>query len=266
MQKNRLTAVLSSVIVAASVLAGCGSTESKPAPQAADTNAPFALSMGFQQVGDIPDNDNDVQKAIEKYTNTKLSIQWIPDANYDEKINVMIASNELPQMVKVKQTPSVIGALQSGQFWEIGPYLKDYKNLSAVNKIYYENIAVDGKIYGIPNFRDIGRAGIIYRKDWLDAMAMKVPATMDEWYTALKAMTLNDPDKNGKNDTFGTVLYKTFNGGTSSMLTRMAVSQGAPNQWAVDGGGKFTPSFTTAPYFDVLKLFRRLYAEKLINL
>ncbi|UUZ85240.1 extracellular solute-binding protein [Paenibacillus sp. P26] len=226
---------------------------------------PFPLSIGLTQVGDIPKQGNDVETAIEKYTGTKLQIQWIPGSAYDDKINVMIASSESPMLVKVRYVPTIMNAIKSDYFWEIGPYLKDYKNLSAQNPQFYENISVDGKIYGVPLFRDLGRSVIHYRKDWFDAAGLKSPKTLDEWYEVIKALTLNDPDKNGKNDTYGIVLDKRYNQDADSMLTRFSVMTGGPNKWAVDAGGNFTPEFTTQPFNDVLKLFRRLYQEKLIN-
>ncbi|MCZ8511039.1 extracellular solute-binding protein [Paenibacillus filicis] len=273
MNFNRLMAGLSALFITAGVLAGCsgsGQTPGKPGTEgsgkpAQEDKTPLEVSMALVQVGDIPAKGNAVEQAIEKYTNTKLDIQWIPNSAYDEKINVMIASGELPKIVKVNYVPTVINAIQEGLFWEVGPMLKDYKNLSAQNPQYYQNIAVEGKIYGIPLYREIGRAAVIYRKDWFDSMNLKVPKTLDEWYNVLKALTLNDPDKNGKNDTYGMMLNKKYNEGDSALLTKMAIPQGGVNRWGVDNNGKFMPEFLTPQFKDVLNLFRRLYAEKLIN-
>jgi putative aldouronate transport system substrate-binding protein len=41
------------------------------------------------------------------------------------------------------------------------------------------------------------------RKDWLDAVGMKMPTTTDELFNVLVAFTTKDPDGNGKNDTYG---------------------------------------------------------------
>ncbi|UUZ83406.1 extracellular solute-binding protein [Paenibacillus sp. P26] len=220
--------------------------------------------MALRQTGDIPAAGNDVEQVIEKYTNIKLKIQWIPQAAFNDKINIMIASNDMPKIMKVNYVPAVINAIKADVFWEVGPYLKDYKNLAAQNPQYYDNIQVDGKVYGIPNYRDIGRAAVVYRKDWFDAMGLKPPTTMDEWYTVLKALATGDPDKNGKNDTYGTALFKGYNDGTRPVLTRMAVSIGGVNRWGVENG-KFTPEFMTPQFMEVLKLFRKLFEEKLIN-
>lgn len=61
------------------------------------------------------------------------------------------------------------------------------------------------------------------------------------------------------------VLEKRYNQDVSSLLTRISVSQGGPNKWQVENG-QFTPEFMTEPFYETLKLFRRLYHENLINM
>jgi putative aldouronate transport system substrate-binding protein len=111
----------------------------------------------------------------------------------------------------------------------------------------------------------MGRAIVSYRKDWLDAAGLKEPVTLDDWYEIIRYSTEEDPDGNGKRDTYGMMLDKGYNQGTASTLTRLAVSQGAPNKWGIDEQGNFYPEFESEQFFEVMKLFRRLYEEKLIN-
>jgi putative aldouronate transport system substrate-binding protein len=235
------------------------------APATATAQAPLNLTIAISQVGDIPAKGNVVEQTIEKLTNTKLDIQWIPSTAYNDKINVMLASNEMPKLLRVVQGPTVVNAIESQLFWEVGPHLKDYKNLSAQNPQFFQNIAVEGKIYGVPLYRNMGRGAYVYRKDWMDALNLQLPKTMDDWYNVVKALTLNDPDKNGKNDTYGIVLNKKYNEGVASWLTRFAVMMGGVNKWSVDKDNNFTPEHETKEFMDVLNLFRKLYAEKLIN-
>ncbi|CAG7639135.1 Lipoprotein LipO [Paenibacillus solanacearum] len=262
---KKTTVILAATLAAAASVAGCGAKPQDSATGGAQSTGPLNISMAVTQVGDIPAKDSPVQQMIEKYTNAKLDIQWIPNSAYNDKINVMIASSDMPKMVKVQYNPNIVSSLRSDLFWEVGPYLKEFKNLSAQNPIFFNNISVDGKIYGVPNFSDIGRASVVFRKDWLDSLGLKLPTTVDEWYNVTKAMTLNDPDKNGKNDTYGLMLFKKYNEGQYSLTTRLATSLGAPNKWSVDKDGNFTPEFMTKEYSDTLKLLKRLYDEKLIN-
>ncbi|TYP78981.1 extracellular solute-binding protein [Paenibacillus methanolicus] len=275
---KKITLVLGSALLASTVLTAC-SSDTNNNGQAANGNAPatgnnqapaqeekpYEITFASHLPGETPAEDNPFEQALEKYTNTELTMQWIPNSGYDDKINVMIASDELPTIVKVSYVPNIISTMQNDIFWEIGPYLKDYKNLAAQPETYYNNIKVDGKIYGIPVFRPVGRAVLHYRKDWFDAKSLTVPKTLDEWYNVMKAVAEGDPDQNGKRDTYGMMLDKNYNQGTASMLTRLSVSQGGPNKWKVDDQGHFTPEFMTDEFFNTMKLFRRLYEEKLIN-
>ncbi|TYP78978.1 extracellular solute-binding protein [Paenibacillus methanolicus] len=257
----------SPVLLALMLLAG---TVSSCAPFSADEAEPGAetlyLSIGASLVGELPPNNNEVERAIEAYTNTDLQIQWIPLSAYDDKVRLMIASGELPKLIKLGNSPTYLASLKAGQFWEIGPMLKDYPNLTSPDPRYYDHIAVGGKIYGIPLFRDLGRAVIQYRKDWFERLGLSAPVTLEDWYRVIRALTLEDPDGNGKNDTYGMVLEKRYNQDVSSLLTRISVSQGGPNKWQAEDDGRFTPEFMTEPFLETMKLFRRLYEEKLINL
>ena len=170
-----------------------------------------------------------------------------------QQVKLMIASGELPKLIKLDYAPTIIATLKAGQFWELGPLLKDYRNLSAPSPLYYDNISVDGKIYGIPLFRELGRASVQYRKDWFDKLGLEPPVTLDDWYKVVRALSLSDPDGNGVNDTYGMALDKQYNQEIYSTLTRIAVSQGAPAKWMVEDG-RFNPDFMTEPYFETMKL------------
>ncbi len=249
-------------ILALFTAAGCAAPQSKQNHGAVQGRP--VISLVVNQVGETPAKDNLLEQAMEEYTHTELQIQWVPFSAYDEKLKVMIASGELPKLVKLIYTSTIISTLKSGQFWDIGPYLKDYKNLSAVDTRYYDNIRVGGKLYGVPLYRDLGRASIHYRKDWFDRLGLQLPVTIEDWYTVIKALTKDDPDGNGKDDTYGLILEKRYNQGVSSTLTRIVVSQGGPNTWQVTDG-TFTPDFMTELFFEALQLFRRLYEEGLLN-
>ncbi|TDF93877.1 extracellular solute-binding protein [Paenibacillus piri] len=267
MKHKKWIATMGSITMAMGFLAACGGEQPAKSGAAEGSNAgavkedttPLDLTIVVKQVGDIPAKGNAIEQALEKGTNTKLNFQWVPASTYDEKINVMIASNELPKILMVNYVPTVINAIQGDQFWEVGPLLKNYKNLAAQNPQYYENIKVDGKLYGIPQYREIARPANIYRKDTFDALGLKMPKTLDEWYNVSKTL------KTVKNDAYAFMLDKKYNEGQNSVLTRMAVSQGGVNRWGADSNGKLTPEFLTPQFMDVLKLFKRLYAEKLIN-
>jgi putative aldouronate transport system substrate-binding protein len=164
-------------------------------------------------------------------------------------------------MIENNRAGNILSATKAGAFWEVGKYMKDYPNLSKANPDIMKNVSVDGKVYGIYRKRAVARNGIIYRKDWLDNLGMKKPKTIDDVYEMLKAFTLKDPDKNGKNDTFG---YS-----ESSKLPYASTGEifawfGSPNRWGL-ADGKLVPDFMTPEYMNALKYLQKMYSEKLMN-
>jgi putative aldouronate transport system substrate-binding protein len=253
------------MVGASALLAGCGSDKSPAASgkgnNTAENKGPLKLSIMTLMYAEPPKADSEVQKKIEEFTNTKLDISWVPNSSYKEKVNVTIASGELPKalLVQNNKDSNILSAVRSGVFWEIGPYLNDYPNLSKMNKSVFDNIKVDGKIYGLYRARDLSTYGIIFRSDWLKSLGLTEPKTIDELYNVLKAFTLNDPDKNGKQDTVGLTEEKTMDG-----FNVVASFLGAPNGWEVKDG-KLSPDFLTPEYFEAMKFYKKLYDEKLIK-
>ncbi|SFL99402.1 putative aldouronate transport system substrate-binding protein [Paenibacillus sp. 1_12] len=250
------------------VLVGCSAGQTATvqpkdggAAPVADTPLKELSIMTQYSTPEPPKPDNVALVEMEKYTGTKLNITWVPSTAYIDKVNVTLSSNALPQVLMVTdhKSPSLVSSARSGMFWEVGPYLKDYPNLSKKLPAVTKNASVDGKLYGIYRGRVLGRYGVVYRKDWLDNLGLKEPKTIDEYYEVLKAFTTMDPDKNGKNDTVGLVLDK------ASLDTKDFFTwYGAPNGWEYKDG-KITPDFMTNEYLDALNFLKKLYNEKLMN-
>lgn len=226
-----------------------------------ETNEPFKISIMLTSYTQKPmDHNSPVWKAIELYTNSTLDILWVPNSVYEDKLDITLASGDLPTLLLVpSKTASVINAARNGAFWDLSPYINDYSNLSQANPVVLKNTSIDGKIYGIYRSRKIGRNGISFRSDWLDNVGMKEPETIDDFYEMLKAFTYNDPDGNGMDDTYGMMITK-WNGPWDIMQTWF----GAPNKWKIENG-QIIADFMTEEYMDALRFFKRIYEEGLIN-
>ncbi|AFH63321.2 extracellular solute-binding protein [Paenibacillus caseinilyticus] len=276
MMKSQMKKKLSLASAAALVmtgLAGCadsGGPEAQPAqPSTAaeqQNSAPLALSIMIPSFNtNFPKDGTPVLAEIEKRTNTKIHLEWVPNSSYGDKFNITLASGRLPILMYVPDVKgsSFVNAVESGAFWEVGPYLKDYKNLSQANPIILKNSSIGGKNYGIYRTRALGRNGINYRKDWLEQVGLQPPKTIDDFYHMLKAFKEKDPDKNGKNDTYGMVLVK-WTGQNAYGFDTIKLWFGAPNKWGVVDG-KLVPEHETPEYLEALKFMRKLHEEKLIN-
>ncbi|KAB8139314.1 extracellular solute-binding protein [Gracilibacillus oryzae] len=208
-----------------------------------------------------PTDDSPVLKAIEDYTNKDITMEWAPNSNIEDKFNITLSSGDLPHiMVVPNKSPSFISAVEDGAFWELGPYLKDYPNLSQANEIILNNSSINGDIYGIYRSRNLGRTGVIIRKDWLENLGLEEPKTIDEFYNMLKAFKEQDPDGDGQDDTYGLVVSK-YEGPWDVMQTWF----GVPNRWGEDENGELYPFFMDDNYVESLNFFKKLYDEGLVN-
>lgn len=252
----RTIAVITAIVSITASLGGCG----KKIPISNKEAFPITI-LTSAAAGNSVTPDSPVKQKVEELTNTKLDIDFVPSEAYSEKLNEVLASGKMPMVLYIKEnSPSVISAIRRGEFWDVTDYLKDYQYLSKANQIILDNMSVDGRVYGLYRKRDLGRYGYAYRKDWLDNLGMTEPTTVVEFYNMLTAFTHNDPDGNGKNDTYGmtaTTIDTTFN--------IFSVWNGAPNGWGHDESGNLVPAHLTEEYFETVRLFKQMADEGLIN-
>lgn len=274
--KSKLLQTVGAAALAAALAAGCagGGAENNAASPGTGTQAPAGTQIASKEPlpvkllipywnAEAPAADSEAIKKLQAHTNTKLDIAWVPAASYTDKLNALIASQNLPQVVYVlvgaNKQSGLVNAFRSGMFWEIGPYLKDYPNLSRIDPKLLAESSIDGKIYGIFKAFPQARDGIIYRKDWLDALNLKAPTTLEELNKVLEAFALQDPDKNGKKDTFGISSSSDVGG-----FNNYVVWNGGPNQWGVENG-KLVPAFLTEAYKKTLDQYKHFYEAGIIN-
>jgi putative aldouronate transport system substrate-binding protein len=215
MNQRRITrttgSVMAAIVALSAVLAGCAGAANQPQSTGtgqADgkTEAPLDVSIMTILLNPTPPaDDNVLKKAIEKATNSKMKIQWVSGNNYADKLNVTLASGDIPEMILVNDpfTSVFRNSVTQGAFWDVAPFIKDYPNLSSkISKTAWDLTKMqDGKNYGIPRPRPSeADSFFVIRKDWLDNLGLKVPTTTDELYEVMKAFAEKDPDKNGKND------------------------------------------------------------------
>ncbi|WP_159887782.1 extracellular solute-binding protein [Paenibacillus puerhi] len=260
-------ALLTTIALAMTACAG----KDQPAPQgngdagAGANQGPLQLTMMLPTYN--PEQmpaDSSVLKTLEEKTNTKLTVSWVPSSTYTDKLSATVASGELPKtFVALEPKASfIVNAARTGMFWEVGPYLKSYPNLSKMSDIVLKNVSIDGKVYGVYRERDLARFGLMIRQDWLTNLGLQAPKTIDELYTVLKAFATGDPDKNGKADTIG--LAVGMQGSNIAGFKDILVYMGGANEWELQDG-KLVPVHMTEAYLDTMKFYKKLYDEKIIN-
>ena len=217
-------------------------------PMAATAEEPLEIQMTVRLFDQVPDMTNDYWTRYQEITNTKLDVKWIPDADYATKLNLILASGDLPEVLVANcsnnlNNSAFLTAVKNGAFWDLTDILGDFSNYPNLR----DNVAPDawtlnrtfGRIYGIPQNVSKVQGAPIFRQDLFEEAGVALPTTMDEFITALQAVKAANPGMIGlvsKQDVF-----VNSDGG-------LACAFGADRPWFNEEGGlifrKLTPGYT----------------------
>ena len=194
---------------------------------------------------------------IEEQLGVRLKVEQVPEGGL-EKINVAVASGSLPDVV-VGGYPSY--SLSQWIEDQIIIPLDEYiDELPTIQKTVdsLPSTKIDGHYWGYPFLQQnqISNQNMIYRKDWLDKLGLQVPETLDEFYDVMVAFTQNDPDGNGKDDTYGL----TFLGSEDGTIIFQGAYGLRYSDWEVSDDGKIFPLFESEAFRQGL-----IYTKKLLN-
>jgi putative aldouronate transport system substrate-binding protein len=243
-------------------LTACGDDEGDSKAGNLDT-----LNVMATLFGTAPSPTGEIQTAVEKLIGKKLNVTWVPNADYKDKFTVTLASNNLPDvMVADEKNPNFVKTAEAGAFWDLTGKLDKYENLKPADERVAKNSSVNGKTYGIYRIRPIIRSAISIRKDWLEKVGLQPPKTIPDLYKVAKAFTEQDPDGNGKKDTYGLIIPKWPNStyGSASPYDAFETWYGAPNAWG-KRDGKYVPGFDTPEFLTAQKELKKWVSEGLVN-
>lgn len=173
------------------------------------------LGMTFPEGMD--ENDNRYLSYIEEQTGLDIQVNTPPTEVYDEKLDVIMSSGNLPDMLHAYEPVWFDNYVKQGALLPLddlidqyGPHLK-----AKIPPEVWDRVKYGGKIYAVPSLNEVTGIELMYaRKDWLDRLGLDPPETLDEYYEVIRAFAQDDPDGNGLQDTVG--LTFTANLGRSS--------------------------------------------------
>ncbi len=96
-----LLAVLLLVTAACSDSSSESSGDNEGSEEGSDGTFSFSM-MANLHTPEVPDEK--VLNKIEEVTSTDIEIQWVPDNNYEDRLNTAFATNSLPDAVFLKKT------------------------------------------------------------------------------------------------------------------------------------------------------------------
>ncbi|WP_191013860.1 ABC transporter substrate-binding protein [Treponema zioleckii] len=221
-------------------------------------------------VAPLPD-DSPIYKAVETQLGIKLKTVPLPvkKDEQNEKIIKAAKANSLPDFFMTNRD-ILVQLVKANQVARVE---KMYNVMPERTAKMYDTAAqnaskFDGLAYGLSQSGAIDRnEGILIRKDWLDNLALPIPVTTEDFFDVMMKFTFNDPDKNGKNDTYGFGAYLEINNREEGLGTRFAPFFGAFGVAGTFNASKNDPGLNIRKpaYFNALQYIQSIVAAKIID-
>ncbi|MGM0197715.1 extracellular solute-binding protein [Enterococcus sp. DIV1314a] len=207
-------------------LVACGTKENEiVSNESVDTtnnlygyDEPIILKVGWGFASDVtwkngegPEN-NDWTRVYEENGYKLETLYSVDSSQSNQKLTTAIASGNYPDIIAGSGN-DILKYAKTGVISDITDAYEKYA--SPELKAYYDGTPgsldsgkIDGKLYGLPQLENPWNNAMMLfvRQDWLDNLSLSAPTTIDELKEVALAFTKNDPDGNGKDDTYGLAL------------------------------------------------------------
>lgn len=233
---------------------------------------PIELWYGatFSEAGEPP-ADWEVFNIIRRKLNIDLKMTCVPGIaeEADKKILAAATAGRLPDIFVV--SGAVLTDLIHGGYLS---HVDDMYELMPTRSAQMYDLgerrsySYKGKHYALSQQGAITKnEGVLIRKDWLDALNLEIPVTLDDYMEVMKAFTYRDPDGNGRNDTYGFGAYLEIKKNSAGLGTRFEPIFGA---FGVEGTFDFNRATAGLniykdEYYQALDFVRNMVSEKVID-
>lgn len=248
-----------------SASAGASSGSEQPsATTPAAAEKPLKIRMVASATnGQPPIQGTDTQKFLEERFNVEIELLPV-NTSVAETYSLFFAQGGTadvfltpPPDVNKLIDQGLFKKLDVGQLYERMPvWMEKVESLVGDAELAKKLMLYKGELYQIPfTHGPLMESGLfIVRKDWMDQVGItKEPGTIEEFEALLKAFTEQDPDNNGKNDTYG------IHGGQRYNFNYLWGAHGFIPKTFSARDGKVTYTSILPEFKDALKIAQRWY-------
>ena len=239
-----------------------GATETAAA---ASSDEPVTIEVWYgaaiTEAGPIPEDWVGYDILLEEH-NINLILTALPSNESDQDVRIQAAgaANDLPDLFMVRR-PVLTNLVKQGLVAPVDDYYALMPHRTEV--MYDENAIRMTTIDAI-----VRNEGLLIRKDWLDNLGLEVPTTTEELREVLRAFTFDDPDGNGRDDTWGYGAFvesdTTINGYPGSRFFPLLGAFDVAGLWSFDsdhlGLNVYRPEF-----YDAMAYIRSFISEGLVD-
>ncbi len=192
--------------------------------------------------------DNRWLDVYKKELGVNVNYAWTVKGNevsdaFTQKMNVTLASGDLPDvfivtLAQLKQLTDADMIEDMTQYYNdyASDMLKQYMVVEGTANI--DSVTIDGKMMAVSEPASFNETAqyLWLRNDWLEKLNLEAPKTMDDLLKISEAFTTQDPDGNGKNDTYGLPITKDIYSGAMGTEGFFAGYHAYPYIWVEQDG------------------------------
>ncbi|MDF2927230.1 MAG: extracellular solute-binding protein [Paenibacillaceae bacterium] len=241
--KIRYSVLLASALACTALVAGCSSNDDPKdaAPSAGTAAEPKKnITVSIYDRGLVPPaegtiEDNRWTKWLNQNGPVNVKFMAIPRFESVQKYNTLFASGGAPDLIFEYDSAYRNQLYTQKQLLPLDDLIEQYgtnykKMIEKYPKLKSVGTKADGKIYELGRVNELNPNHTLFiRADWLKKLNLEVPKTLEDFMKVAKAFSEQDPDGNGKKDTYGIAL--SFVSGYI-----MDYAFGAGTSWAVVDG------------------------------
>lgn len=289
MKLKRALALLLACTLATSIFAGCSTSSqggtsgaASQTPSSTDSKdtgsitfpleKPVTMTMLAIENSGVKLADTGDFKYIEQQTNVKWDVQSVMGADLAEKRNLLLASNDYPDVFyKTGLSQADVDKYGAqGTFIPLDDLISKYapnlkKLLGERDGVLKQITSPDGKIYSLPEIDNPSPALPVYfiNQKWLKKLGLNEPTNLDELYNVFKAFKEKDPNGNGKADE---IPFTTSTTNTPYfLLPYFGFNMDITSMTDITKDGKLEYMPTSDKYKEFLAYLKKLYSEGLLD-
>lgn len=257
---KKMTALLLAILM---LLSTCAAAETLRSLPEAET---IHLSI-LEGVNSNKEN-NLVETTLQQRLNVQLDYTYVPSASFSEKLNTVLASGALPDIVCFLWSKTVpLAWVEQGAILRLDDpennLLEKYApNYSGFITEEMKPFLVDfaGGIYSVKTLIPFPyHSSLMIRSDWLEALNLERPVTIEEYVEVLRHFKNDDPNGNGMQDEIPFMAL----GSLAPFFDAYGVTMVGGNFVEVDG--RLVPQYEHPEFKNCVDLLRSMYAEGLID-
>lgn len=210
---------------------------------------------------------------LERRTNVHVDFDEVKESDWVTKLNLMFASGNYRDMIlrgsldveEYGVSQGLLIPLQDG----IREYMPHYASRLALQDVGEKMLSSDGSTYyiGFMISQGVNTNGPFFiNRQWLDALGLSVPKTVDELTAVLRAFRDGDPNKNGIKDEIP--WEATFDDTNTGIYNAFAFWGVPMNDYFIcvdENGTVYCPALRDG-YRECAEWLHTLYADKLLDM